>query len=140
MHSKNNSRYDNPYMIERIVSALSYLTSGVIGFIWLILGVLTKSGLRPFMKYHIFQSIFLAMGYFLLMIILEQVSVVINFIPVVRNIFSLITFPFLIPIIFGLSIVQILIYTLLFYLAVTSFMGRYSYIPWISEIIKKNVR
>jgi len=141
MHnSPNNSKFDNPYMIERIVSALSYLTSGVIGFVWLILGVLTKSSLRPFMKYHIFQSIFLAMGYFLLLVILEQISVIINFIPVVRNIFSLITFPFLIPIIFGLSIVQILIYTLLFYLAVTSFMGRYSYIPWISEIIKKNVR
>jgi len=140
MHSKNNSRYDNPFMIERIVSALSYLTSGVVGFIWLILGVLTKSGLRPFMKYHIFQSIFLAMGYFLLLIILEQLSVVINLIPIVRNIFSMITFPLVIPIIFGLSIIQILIYTLLFYLAVTSFMGRYSYIPWISEIIKKNVR
>lgn len=140
MHNQNSSRYENPYMIERIVSALSYLTSGVIGFIWLILGVLTKSSLRPFMKYHIFQSIFLAMGYYLLLIILEQVSVIINFIPVVRNIFSMITFPFVIPIIFGLSVIQILIYTLLFYLAVTSFMGRYSYIPWISEIIKKNVR
>jgi len=82
----------------------------------------------------------LAMGYFLLLIILEQLSVVINLIPIVRNIFSMITFPLVIPIIFGLSIIQILIYTLLFYLAVTSFMGRYSYIPWISEIIKKNVR
>ena len=136
----SNSRYDKPYMIERIVSALSYLSAGMIGFIWLILGVLTKSGLRPFMKYHIFQSIFLSMGYFLLLIILEQVSIVINFVPIVRNIFSMITFPLVIPIIFGLSIIQILIYTLLFYLAITSFMGRYSYIPWISEIIKKNVR
>lgn len=136
----SNSRYDKPYMIERIVSALSYLSAGMIGFIWLILGVLTKSGLRPFMKYHIFQSIFLSMGYFLLLIIIEQVSIVINFVPVVRNIFSMLTFPFIIPIIFGLSIVQILIYTLLFYLALTSFMGRYSYLPWISEIINKNVR
>lgn len=136
----SNSRYDKPYMIERIVSALSYLTAGMIGFIWLILGVLTKSGLRPFMKYHIFQSIFLSMGYFLLLVIIEQVSIVINFVPVVRNIFSMLTFPLVIPIIFGLSIVQILIYTLLFYLALTSFMGRYSYLPWISEIINKNVR
>ena len=136
----SNSRYDKPYMIERIVSALSYLSAGMIGFIWMILGVLTKSGLRPFMKYHIFQSIFLSMGYFLLLIIIEQVSIVINFVPVVRNIFSMLTFPFIIPIIFGLSIVQILIYTLLFYLALTSFMGRYSYLPWISEIINKNVR
>ena len=127
-------------MIERIVSALSYITAGMIGFIWLILGVLTKSGLRPFMKYHIFQSIFLSMGYFLLLIILEQLSVIINWIPVVRNIFSMILFPLMIPFIFGFSIIQILIYTVIFYLAVTSFMGRYSYLPWISEIIKKNVR
>ncbi len=138
--SSSRYEYDKPYMIERIVSSLSYVTAGMVGFIWLILGVLTKSSLRPFMKYHIFQSIFLSMGYFLLLIILEQISLIINFIPYVRNIFSLITFPFLIPIIFGFSIVQILIYTLLFYLALTSFMGRYSYIPWISEIIKKNVR
>lgn len=136
----SKSGYDRPYMIERIVSALSYVTAGMIGFIWLILGVLTKSGLRPFMKYHIFQSIFLSMGYFLALIILDKVAVIINFIPIVRNIFSMILFPFVIPIIFGLSIIQILIYTVIFYLAVTSFMGRYSYLPWISEIIKKNVR
>ena len=73
-------------------------------------------------------------------IILEQLSVIINWIPVVRNIFSMILFPLMIPFIFGFSIIQILIYTVIFYLAVTSFMGRYSYLPWISEIIKKNVR
>lgn len=140
MHNGSRYDYEKPYMIERIVSALSYLTAGMIGFIWLILGVLTKSSLRPFMKYHIFQSIFLSMGYFLFLIILEQLSVIINWIPIVRNIFSMLLFPFIIPIVFGFSIVQILIYTVLFYLALTSFMGRYSYLPWISEIIKKNVR
>ncbi len=140
MHNGSRYDYEKPYMIERIVSALSYLTAGMVGFIWLILGVLTKSSLRPFMKYHIFQSIFLSMGYFLFLIILEQLSVIINWIPIVRNIFSMLLFPFIIPIVFGFSIVQILIYTVLFYLALTSFMGRYSYLPWISEIIKKNVR
>jgi len=132
--------YEKPYMIERIVSALSYLTSGVIGFIWLLLGIFTKSNLKPFMKYHIFQSIFLAMAYFLILQLLGMLSSIINFIPVVRNIISMVIFPFVIPLVFGLSIIQILIYTLIFYLVVTSFMGRYSYIPWISDIINKNVR
>ncbi len=132
--------YEKPYMIERIVSALSYLTSGIIGFIWLLLGIFTKSNLKPFMKYHIFQSIFLAMAYFILLQLLGLVSNIVNFIPFVRNIISMIIFPFVIPLIFGFSIIQILIYTLIFYLVVTSFMGRYSYIPWISDIIKKNVR
>lgn len=137
MHS---NRYEKPYMIEKIVSALSYLTSGFIGFIWLLLGIFTKSNVRPFLKYHIFQSIFLAIAYFLACQLLGMLASVINFIPILRNIISMIIFPIMMPLIFGFSILQILIYTFIFYLVVTSFMGRYSYIPWISDIIKMNVR
>ena len=53
----NSARFDKPYFIEKLVSALSYITSGFVGFIWLLLGIFTKSKVRPFMKYHIFQSI-----------------------------------------------------------------------------------
>lgn len=136
----HNSRYEKPYMIERIVSALSYITSGFIGFIWLLLGIFTKSNVRPFLKYHIFQSIFLAIAYFLACQLLGMLASVINYIPIVRNILSMILFPLMMPLVLGFSILQILIYTFIFYLAVTSFMGRYSYIPWISDIIKMNVR
>ena len=140
MHSNNSSRYNNPYLIEKLVSALSYLTAGLIGFIWLLLGIFTKSNLRPFIKYHIFQSIFLSIAYFLIIQLFGMLASIINFIPLVRNIFSMIIFPFIIPVVFGFSIVQILIYTVVFYLVVTSLMGRYSYLPWISDIIKMNVR
>ncbi len=136
----HNTRYENPYLIERIVSALSYMTSGFIGFIWLLLGIFTKSNLRPFLKYHIFQSIFLAIAYFLLWQLLGMLGSIINLIPLVRNIISMVVFPLVIPLVFGFSIIQILIYTVIFYLVVTSLMGRYSYIPWISDIIKMNVR
>lgn len=136
----HNSRYEKPYMIERIVSALSYITSGFIGFIWLLLGIFTKSNVRPFLKYHIFQSIFLAIAYFLACQLLGMLASVINYIPIVRNILSMVLFPLMMPLILGFSILQILIYTFIFYLVVTSFMGRYSYIPWISDIIKMNVR
>lgn len=136
----NNTRYENPYLIERLVSALSYVTSGFIGFIWLLLGIFTKSNLRPFLKYHIFQSIFLAIAYFLLWQLCIMLSSIVNMIPIVRNIISMIIFPLVIPLVFGFSIVQILVYTVIFYLVVTSLMGRYSYIPWISDIIKMNVR
>ena len=136
----HNTRYEKPYLIERIVSALSYMTSGFIGFIWLLLGIFTKSDLRPFLEYHIFQSIFLAIAYFLLWQLLGMLGTIINFIPFVRNVISMVIFPLMIPLVFGFSIVQILIYTVIFYLVVTSLMGRYSYIPWISDIIKMNVR
>ncbi len=136
----HNTRYEKPYLIERIVSALSYMTSGFIGFVWLLLGIFTKSNVRPFLKYHIFQSIFLAIAYFLLWQLLGMLGSIINLIPFVRNVISMIIFPLVIPLVFGFSIVQILVYTVIFYLVVTSLMGRYSYIPWISDIIKMNVR
>ena len=140
MYSRNGSKYSNPYLIERLVSALSYLTAGFVGFIWLLLGIFTKSSLRPFLKYHIFQSIFLSIAYFLTTQILGMLGSIINLIPFVRNVFSMILFPLFIPVLFGFSVIQILIYTVLFYLVFTSLMGRYSYLPWISDIIKMNVR
>lgn len=140
MRSYNSSKYNNPYIIERLVSALSYVTAGLIGFVWLLLGIFTKSNLRPFLKYHIFQSIFLSIAYFLLIQVFGMIASIINFIPLIRNIFSMIIFPLMIPVVFGFSIIQILIYTVVFYLVITSLLGRYSYLPWISDIIKMNVR
>ena len=136
----NSHRYDKPYLIERLVSALSYLTSGFVGFLWLLLGIFTKSNVRPFMKYHIFQSIFLAIAYFLLCQILGMLAAVISYIPFVNHAITILAFLLNTPIILSLSIIQILIYTVLFYLVVTSLQGKYSYLPWISDIIKMNVR
>ena len=136
----HNTRYEKPYLIERIVSALSYMTSGFIGFVWLLLGIFTKSNVRPFLKYHIFQSIFLAIAYFLLCQILGMLAAIISYIPFVNNAILMVAYLLNAPILFGISIIQILIYTLMVYLVVTSMQGRYSYLPWISDIIKMNVR
>ena len=138
MHNSNS--YEKPYFIEKLVSALSYITSGFVGFIWLLLGIFTKSRVRPFMKYHIFQSIFLAIAYFLLCQILGMLAAIISYIPFVNNAILMVAYLLNAPILFGISIIQILIYTLMVYLVVTSMQGRYSYLPWISDIIKMNVR
>jgi hypothetical protein len=38
----------------------------------------------------------------------------------------------------GLSLVQIFTTTVILYLAITSGLGYYSYLPWVSNIIKGN--
>lgn len=136
----NSNKFEKPYFIEKLVSALSYITSGFVGFIWLLLGIFTKSKVRPFMKYHIFQSIFLAIAYFLLCQLLGMLASIISYIPFVNNAVLMVAYMLNAPILLGISIIQILIYTLLIYLVVTSMQGRYSYLPWISDIIKMNVR
>lgn len=136
MHSNS----DKPFMIERIVSALTYPTMGMIGFIWLILGLITRARLRPFAQYHIFQSIFLSIAYVIVSILLGVASNILSVIPLINKLTAQIIFWLNMPAIFGYSLIQAIIYTVLAYLAVTAFMGKYSYLPWVSNIIKENLR
>lgn len=129
-----------PFMIERIVSALTYPTMGMVGFIWLILGLITHARLRPFTQYHIYQSIFLSIGYVIISILLGVLSNILSVIPLINKLTAQIIYWLNMPAIFGYSLIQAVIYSVIIYLTVTAFMGKYSYLPWVSNIIKQNVR
>ena len=97
------------YFIERIVAGLTYPTFGLIGFVWLILGLFTNAKLRPFMQYHIFQSIFISIALVLLGMLLEFILNILAVIPIV-NIIVLNIIMFLnSPVLFNYSIIQIVI-------------------------------
>ncbi len=132
-------RQDSPFMIEKIVAAFTYLTMGMAGFIWLIIGLFTQAKLRPFLQYHIFQSIFISLAFVVLSMLIRWISNILSFIPLINKLVAQITFLLNMPFIFDYSLIQLVIYGFLIYLAVTAFMGKYSYIPWISEIIDQNV-
>lgn len=127
-----------PYMIERVIAALSYLTMGFAGFVWLIIGLFTQSKLRPFLQYHIFQSIFISIAYFLLCMILGFLLNILSFVPFINKLVAQITFFFNAPVLGPYSIIQAVLFGIIIYLTVTSFMGQYSRIPWISDIIDQN--
>ena len=133
MISLQNS--NEPYPVEKIISALTYLTAGFVGFIWLIIAAFTKKTVRPFLMYHILQSIFLSILFYLLSVLGQMVYVILYRIPVINAIPYFINMP--LPLI-GLSLIQVLTTTVILYLAVTAFMGMYSYIPWVSDVIKGN--
>ena len=126
------------YPIERILAAATYLTAGGAGFIWLIIASLLKKNITPFLNYHIFQSIFLSIAYFILSTFISLIYIILYRIPIINAIPYFINMP--IPILFGLSIIQAITTLILLYLAISSFMGIYTYIPWASDIIKQNTR
>ncbi len=130
---------ETPYLIERLIAALSYLTMGMVGFVWLIIGLFTNARLKPFLQYHIFQSIFISLGFAVLSILVGWVSNLLSVIPFINKIVAQINFLLNMPLIFDYSLLQTVIYAFLAYLAVTSFMGRFSYIPWVSDIIDQNI-
>lgn len=132
----------NPYPIEKFLSAGTYLTAGGIGFVWLIIAALTKKTVRPFLMYHILQSIFIVILYYLVKIFVGLILSILVKIPFLgyitgASVYYLIT-P--LPFIFNMSVIQVLTTSVILYLTITSFLGYYSYLPWVSDIIKGNVR
>ena len=132
----------NPYPIEKIISAATYLTAGGAGFIWLIIAAIFKKTVRPFLMYHVLQSIFLSILFFLLKVFAGFLLVILLKIPIISSLTSAIVVPIITPIqlLFGLSILQVFTTTIILYLAITSFLGYYSYLPWVSDIISGNFR
>lgn len=131
---------NNALPIERIIAALSYITFGMVGFFWLLLAIFTKNTIRPYLKYHIFQSIFLSIAFFLFSALLGLLMNILSFIPLVNQLIMQFTWYLNMPLLFGYSLINLIIFGIIFYLAFTSFQGQYSYIPWVSDIIKANVR
>ena len=128
---------NNVYPIEKILSAATYLTAGGVGFVWLIIAAFMKKRVTPFLMYHIMQSIFISILFFIATTLCNLLFVILYKIPVINAIPYFVNMP--LPFFFGLSVIQVCTTTIILYLAITSFMGYYSYIPWVSDIINGNV-
>lgn len=130
-HSKN------VYPIERIIAFLTYISVGLVGFVWLIISALAKKQTTTFLMYHILQSIFLSILFFLLNTFAELIYVILYRIPFINAIPYFVNMP--LPFLFGLSIIQAITTLILLYLSITAFLGLYSYLPWVSDVIKSNI-
>lgn len=128
-------------LFERIVAVLNYLTFGLVGFVYLILVAFKKCKFTPFLQYHIFQSFFLIILFWLFTVIVSLVVQILSFIPFLNILVLKLLFYFNAPIFFNtFSVVSGFKWLLLFYLCATSFMGLYSFLPWVSKIIGANIR
>lgn len=128
-----------PSFIEKLISALSYIQP-LIGFIFIIIAALMKKNMKPFLKFHIFQSIFIAFTLWIVVTGLTYAMNLVSYIPVVKNIVGMITFFLNTPILLGFSIVTFVYFVLIAYLIIGVIRGTYSYLPWVTDIIKTNLR
>ena len=124
------------FPIERIISAATYLTAGGVGFVWLIIAAFLRKRVTPFLMYHIMQSIFISLLLYIVSLLGNLLFVILYKIPIINAIPYFLNLP--IAFLFGLSIIQVFTTTIILYLAITSGMGYYSYLPWVSNIIKGN--
>ena len=79
------------------------------------------------------------MGFFLLKIFIGLIMNILSFIPFIKILVFKLYFLFTASLIMGCSLVDGLLFVALVYLALTSIQGKYTYVPWFSNIIRSNV-
>ena len=129
-----------PGYADRTVSALTYLSAGIVGVIWMVICTVKRSYPSRFVMFHVMQSIFLSLCYIIINYLFWMIVNLLSHIPYLNRLIRQIIYIFNMPAMFGYSIMQCLIYGTIIYLAVFAAMGLYSYLPVVSNIIKSNFR
>lgn len=127
---------------DRFVAISSYFTFGMTGVIWLIASYLIfKKPLNGFLSYHIYQSIFISVLLYVIGMFLDiafNLTAAIPFIgPVVKY---LNLYLFNLPIFYTFSLVHFIICIIIVYLSLGALLGKLSYFPFISDVIRANFR
>ncbi len=127
-------------IVDRLVSFLSYISAGWFGMIYCIVLFIGKKMPSMFVRYNVFQSIFISLLYFVLSFGFGLLLKFLSYIPFLNYIVATITFQFNRPVIFDYSFIQAFMIGLTIYLAVISILGRRPRVFWVSKIIDNAVR
>ena len=138
-----------PIQTEKILSALSYLTYGTIGIIWLIIAYFKKIQLKQFLYFNIIQSIIISLlitAIYLIFNLLERILALLNYIPYVGTfinsifqffIFYIAEFTIIHIGIFSFSLLSLSFLALIIYTSIWSFLGKIPEIPYITNNIRR---
>ena len=129
-----------PDVKEKIGAAIAYLTLGVWGLVWLLISRKHYFDQKDFVRFHCYQSLFLGMLY---LFIPQGIAILFS---LITQIFGLL--PLLSALVEGLHIIhgmsQSVIHygglLLIIYCVIFSLFGKYTNIPWISQIINRMLR
>lgn len=129
-----------PDIKEKLGATAAYLTLGIWGFIWLLISRRSYYDQKDFIRFHCYQSIFIGMLYMFvpqgLAILFSLLTQIIGLIPGT----SVITYP--IHIIHGIlqSGIHYGSLVLIIYCIIFCLYGKYTNIPWVSQIINRMLR
>ncbi len=122
-------------MFDRLISFISYLTVGWGGMIVMILMVIRKKHISRFLRYNVFQSIFVSLLFFVISMGLGLLFKFLSYIPFLNYVVAQISFIFNKPILFDYSPIQVFMIGLVLYMAVVSLLGKFPRVYWVSKIV-----
>lgn len=121
---------------DKIIACLTYLTTGWVGIIYFVFLYLRKKTPSRFLRYNVFQAIFISLLFFLVCEVLKLLCDFLLIIPIIKIIVSWFIFIFNRPVLFQYSTVQVFMMGLFLYMAIWSLMGKYPKVVWVSKIIQ----
>lgn len=131
---------DSIGIFDRIISFLSYITAGWCGMIVLVVMYFRKKTPSHFLRYNAMQSIFISLLYFIIAMGLGLILKFLSYIPFINYLVAQIAFFFNRPLLLDYSLIQLFTTCLIAYLAISSLLGIYPRVYWISKnIIDRNV-
>lgn len=126
-------------MSEKVISVLSYMTFGIVGFFWLILANWKKRKIKYFLSYHIYQSIFIAVLLTLLNYFFEILFGIFSKIPFLEMFSAVLNYIFTVKIIsvfgFQSTVVYLAVLILKIYLILGVILGKNFYLPFITKTV-----
>jgi len=127
---------------DRFVAITSYYTFGLTGIIWFIASyVIFKKLLGDFCAYHVYQSVFISIFLAVFTMLIDMIVKITVKIPFIGDIISLIyLYVFRVPIFYTFSLFHLIIFVIISYLSLGALLGKLSYFPFVSDIIKSNFR
>ena len=125
---------------DRIFSALSYITVGWAGLLYCIFLRFNKKRISNFLRFNVFQTIFIAILFFILSVVFGFIFKVLSMIPFIQIVISWIQLILFRPLVFKYSLIEAFITALITYGFIFSIMGKYPRIFWISKIIDYNTK
>ena len=129
-----------PDVKEKIGATVAYLTLGIWGLIWLLISRKNYFEQKDFVRFHCYQSLFLGMLY---LFVPQGLAI---FFSLITQIFGLV--PLFFVLVEGLHVVHGILQSiihygglvLIIYCVIFCLYGKYTNIPWISQIINRMLR
>lgn len=133
MHKSESVRF-----ADRLISFLTYVTVGWAGLICCVILFFLKKTPSHFLRYNVFQSIFISFFYFVACMVLGFICDLLLHVPYLNTLVSHIYLIFNKPVLYSYSILQIFVIGLFIYMAVFSLLGLYPRVYWVSAKVIDN--
>ncbi len=135
------------FLIEKIISVLSYCTMGIVGLIWFIIAYIKNYKLKYFLFYNIVQSMVISIILTICKLLTDIIFTIFAKIPFLDYLSAKLYYcviSFKIIRIYSLNIsftiFELLLFMLLIYIISGIFLGRIFYIPVLTDFMQKAMK